>query len=117
MNFTRLLVAGLFKRYDGSLLIVPPLVIGEQIHDALHVMAFRRLAAGTVFRGKLLGMAVPGVVSTLMAFQRDLCPLRCTVASCHQPPDGERPLHTREARGGLLLSGASSWLVLLDSRW
>ena len=60
-----MLVAGFFKRYDGSLLIVPPLVLGEQIHDALHVMAFRRLAAGTVFRGKLLGMAVPSVVSTL----------------------------------------------------
>ena len=60
-----MLVAGFFKRYDGSLLIFPPLVIGEQIHDALHVMTFCRLAAGAVLVGKLLGMAVPGVVSTL----------------------------------------------------
>ena len=60
-----MLVAGISKRYEGSLLIVPPLVLGEQIHNALHVMAFRRLAAVAVLGGKLLGMAVPGVVSTL----------------------------------------------------
>jgi len=60
-----MLVAGFFKRYDGSLLIVPPLVLGEQIHDALHVMAFHRLAAGAVLVGKLLGMAVPSVVSSV----------------------------------------------------
>ena len=60
-----MLVAGISKRYEGSLLIVPPLVLGEQIHNALHVMAFRRLAAVAVLGGKLLGMAVLGVVSTL----------------------------------------------------
>ena len=65
MSFTRMLVAGFFKIYDGTLVIVPHLVLGEQIRYALQVKAFHRLAAGAVLGGKLLGMAVPGVVSTL----------------------------------------------------
>jgi hypothetical protein len=60
-----MLVAGFFERYDGSLLVVPPLILTEQIHDALHVVAFRRLATGAVLGGMLLGMAVLGVVSAL----------------------------------------------------
>ena len=60
-----MLVAGFFKIYDGTLVIVPHLVLGEQIRYALQVKAFHRLAAGAVLGGKLLGMAVPGVVSTL----------------------------------------------------
>ena len=112
-----MLVAGISKRYEGSLLIVPPLVLGEQIHNALHVMAFRRLAASSRCAWGEAPWDGRAWCSVHTLSGREPCPLRCTVASyCHRPLGGERPSYTREARGALLLSGASSWLVLLDNR-